>query len=288
MFDPKNLNLAALVKVGLIVILGLWAFTFSSFVWMDAPAWLPIGNRGTFGDMFGGLNTLFSGMAFLGIVVTILMQQKELSLQRDELIATRGTLKAQREEMASQNRTLEDQKFENTFFSLIGVLNDIINSIDLVQKHPLSDKPDTITKGRDCMRVFQRRLISKLKGTESQKESVVLALAIHNGEDLMPRLYMEWWQINRDDLGHYFRMLFNIVKFVDQSDMKDKAKYVNFLRAQMSDQEQALLFYNCLSEIGEGFKKYVVDYKLVKHVPDEMLVEKQHKSKYYPEIFDAG
>lgn len=34
--------------------------------------------RGTFGDMFGALNTIFSGLAFAGIIVTIFMQMQEL------------------------------------------------------------------------------------------------------------------------------------------------------------------------------------------------------------------
>jgi len=38
-----------------------------------------------FGDMFGGIGALFSGLALSGVVVAILMQKEELELQRDEL-----------------------------------------------------------------------------------------------------------------------------------------------------------------------------------------------------------
>jgi len=41
--------------------------------------------RGTIGDMFGVANALFSGLAFAGLIVTILMQRKELKLQRKEI-----------------------------------------------------------------------------------------------------------------------------------------------------------------------------------------------------------
>ena len=50
------------------------------------------GDRGTFGDMFGAVNTLFSGLAFSGIIYTIFLQGKELELQREELAMTRGEL----------------------------------------------------------------------------------------------------------------------------------------------------------------------------------------------------
>jgi len=39
----------------------------------------------TFGDMFGAVNTLFSGLAFAGLIYAILLQRSELELQRKEL-----------------------------------------------------------------------------------------------------------------------------------------------------------------------------------------------------------
>jgi hypothetical protein len=41
--------------------------------------------RGQFGDSFGWLNTLFSGLAFAALVATLFMQKNELELQRQDL-----------------------------------------------------------------------------------------------------------------------------------------------------------------------------------------------------------
>jgi hypothetical protein len=49
-------------------------------------------DRGTFGDMFGSVNSLFSGLAFAGVIYAILLQSKELELQREELKLTREEL----------------------------------------------------------------------------------------------------------------------------------------------------------------------------------------------------
>ena len=46
-------------------------------------------NYGTFGDLFGSINALFSGLAFLGVICAILLQRKELKDQRKELELTR-------------------------------------------------------------------------------------------------------------------------------------------------------------------------------------------------------
>jgi len=48
--------------------------------------------RAQFGDMFGAVNALFSGLAFLGIIYTIYLQRNELALQRGELKLTRDEL----------------------------------------------------------------------------------------------------------------------------------------------------------------------------------------------------
>jgi hypothetical protein len=45
------------------------------------------------GDSFGGINSLFSGLAFGGIIVTLILQKQELKLQREELSLTRSELR---------------------------------------------------------------------------------------------------------------------------------------------------------------------------------------------------
>jgi len=40
---------------------------------------------GQFGDLFGSINSLYSGLAFAGLIYTIFLQRNELELQRKEL-----------------------------------------------------------------------------------------------------------------------------------------------------------------------------------------------------------
>lgn len=46
-------------------------------------------DRGQFGDAYGALNSLFSGLALAGVIISIIMQRKELKLQRDEMTSSR-------------------------------------------------------------------------------------------------------------------------------------------------------------------------------------------------------
>jgi uncharacterized membrane protein YciS (DUF1049 family) len=59
-------------------------------VYFLLPDWQ---TRGQFGDVFGAVNALFSGLAFAGLIYAILLQREDLALQRTELQLTRQELK---------------------------------------------------------------------------------------------------------------------------------------------------------------------------------------------------
>lgn len=65
--------------------------------------------RSQFGDMFGGLNTLFSALAFLGVIYTVFLQREELILQRKELELTRKELKRTAEAQEKSEKALSKQ-----------------------------------------------------------------------------------------------------------------------------------------------------------------------------------
>ncbi len=64
---------------------------------------------GSFGDTFGAINSLFSGLALAGIIYTIYLQKTELSLQREELKYTREELKRTADAQESSNKMMNEQ-----------------------------------------------------------------------------------------------------------------------------------------------------------------------------------
>lgn len=179
---------------------------------------------GTFGDGFGLLTSLFSGLAFAGLIITILMQKDELALQREELELTRKELSGQKEEMRTQNETLKLQKFENTFFQMLSFHNEIINSMDI-------DRGSKAFTGRDAFQELYRRLLK----TESSK------IAETGNIDEVNRAYMMFFDKTHNELGHYFRNLYSMIKYIDNSEAPDKKLYTNLVRAQLSSYELVLI-----------------------------------------------
>lgn len=72
-------------------------------------------------------------------------------------------------------------------------------------------------------------------------------------------------------LGHYYRHLYQSIKYVDQQKMDiDKNEYTKTIRAQLSNHEQALLLLNSLTPLGASWWRhgYMLRYKLVKNIPE--------------------
>lgn len=95
-------------------------------------------------------------------------------------------------------------------------------------------------------------------------------------------------------LGHYFRHLFQAVKFIDKQpswlmSQDDKYEYLKTLRAQMSNYEQALLFINSLTQLGRKWefdsigKNFISNYHLIKNLPVNFIPNIKLQD-YYPKV----
>lgn len=78
-------------------------------------------DAGAIGDAFGGVNALFSGLAFAGLVVTLFLQRQELELQRKEL---RWTLDEHRKMAKAQEET-EKRLFLTAYLNALDSLRQI-------------------------------------------------------------------------------------------------------------------------------------------------------------------
>ena len=102
MIKPKCKNYKFLIA-GVIVIWAGIAFLTS----LGGEDWT---TRGQIGDMFGAVNSLFSGLAFAGLLVAILMQRTELRMQRVELRLQRKELTLTRRELKRSASAQEESE----------------------------------------------------------------------------------------------------------------------------------------------------------------------------------
>ena len=116
----------------------------------------------------------------------------------------------------------------------------------------------------------------------------VLDASDEGRQDLLERFnskHEEFFAEYQSSIGHYFRNLYNVVKFVHEHDFpkkfEKKKAYTNLIRAQLSSNELVLLFYNCLSNRGSKFKTLVEEYSLLEDTPLEEDIHKKLKELFY-------
>lgn len=264
---PSNENKISSTGIGIWIILGVVIFVYGVYwVWVAARV---------SDNQFDRLNTLFSGLAFWGVIYAILLQKSELSLQRKELALTRGEVRGQKEQLEAQNLTLKRQRFENTFFSLLNLFTNLVSSMEYTNPVPGRGIGATVTfKGRECFTFFYsefQKFYTNQQENTPELDSLNLCMSAY-----------ETFAVDRQTyVGHYFRTLYNIIKFIETSKVETPQIYVNILRAQLSSSELNLLFYNCLSKYGNmKFKPYVEQFGLLENMTLSDLARTTHKALY--------
>ncbi|EPC4025520.1 putative phage abortive infection protein [Aeromonas salmonicida] len=252
----------------LVLVLGMWfSYPFWSYFYKDYFYNTEFSEMGVFGDSYGALNTLFSALAFTGIIASIYFQREELKATREELKATRDEMKNQGEQFEAQTKALDLQVFENTFFNMLKLHNDIIESLSIRMGNSVE------YKGRHGFKLL-------CQGYSNFR------LDSGNALECIPA-YNIYYIRNEVYLGHYFRILYQIVSLVDNSvlDEGKKRKYIDILRAQFSVYELILLIIHALSKHGgESYKCLVEKYCLLEYMPKDTLDSVFGGRKYTSDI----
>lgn len=261
--EAKATPIWPLTVAAAIVIL-LWALNFLYGMSFDKKD-----EAGQFGDMFGAVNALFSGLAFSGVCYAIVLQRSEIKIARSEIQYTRKILEEQKDHLEKQNISIKKQLFENTFFKMLELLIDITDKIKVERFVTPLQKIEL--HGKDAFHEFLMRLKSKMSTKVCP----------------FNEYYNDFYRENNAILGHYFRLLFNIMNFIDNSDIEDKIFYAKIVRAQLSDNEVAVLFYNGLSERGTRFKIFIERYGLLKNFNNLYLFDPELETQYNVTAFGA-
>lgn len=217
--------------------------------------------RGQFGDMFGALGAVFSGLAFAGLIVTLIqqhddlkLQREDLRLQRQEIAQTNLELALQRKEMEEQNKTIMLQRFETTFFNMLKSQMEIQNSVKFFEHE---GKDAIVSLFRNYTSVVRRHGVSEAKK--------------HGYDENLMKQYMD----------QYFRHLIQTLKMIDTADFLsdyEKYYYSEILSSHMSIYELGMFLYYCLMDEGKTNGKELVEslalFKCFKNndsIPQEVL-----------------
>lgn len=99
----KNTNKIFFIVMVCVVI--IFIFYGGTILYLSTPiSELSVNKAGVFGDSFGALTALFSGLAFAGMIWTIYLQRSDLNMQQQQLSLQLEEMEAARSEMATQSK----------------------------------------------------------------------------------------------------------------------------------------------------------------------------------------
>lgn len=239
------------------------------------------GAASQFGDFVGGyIGTLFSLASVALLLGTLRAQQRD---KEEQSFETRymELIKMHRDNVAEIE--LGEARSRKVFVLLVRELRKILPLIRTIAvEHNLTfTQLQALHIAYYCLYFgtgpnSSRMLKSSLSSFPSAFVDGLEAL-LNNGEE-KSRLSrgLGYWPFegHQSRLGHYYRHLYQAVRFVDrQQGGIDRYDLVKMLRAQLSTHEQALLLINSLTPMGRAWwaDGLITKYRLVRNLPLDFL-----------------
>ena len=289
--NPNIWKYAKWPVLGLCLLLVLYAFFFllpQTFPFFREQVFkvegdTPLSDYGQMGDSFGMFNALFSGLAFFGVIITLILQSRD-----------------------SRKRTIEEQ-----FYKMLDVQQKVIDEINVAQiRLPKPGEELTVYQGRKAFVEYKIQMKYLVKAIRKVNTSggfelsdidiadIAYSVFFYGSSPTWKFFMMEYLKdyddterlvdaiiaklqtekkyalsrTNQNYLSVYFRNMYNAIKLIDGSSLfseKEKKDHIKVLRAQLSNAELYILFFNIISRFGKKWidNNYVTKYQLLQNIP---------------------
>jgi hypothetical protein len=268
-------------------------------------------DKGQIGDTIGGIMNPF--IAISGVLLTFLaffIQYKSNKLQREqfrlELVEQNKQFKKSQFEnqfyemlkLHKENVNDLEIKMDDELVKGRRVFEFLIRELELCYFIAKLDFPDADLRSRfnEAYGVFFHGLNNKvIKLHKYFKDLSTLQSQLKRFGNwtlvtTVRRLFEINWEYDlkysilngySSELSNYYRHLFQTVKYVSSQEelivtYEEKRNYLRILRAQLSNQEQAMIFYNWYSGFGKqwenGSNNFFTDYRMIHNLYQELLI----------------
>lgn len=226
--------------------------------WLLAKhSWLDFSTTGQIGDTIGGIMGPFIAMAAAGLTFIAFWVQYKANIQQRHDIAI--------------------ERFESNLFEMIHIQQEIINGlkIETVGTH----ENRTLSMGRDVFQCLYEILAVRMD-LEIVNSPQTLKRLLGMSDEAKTKLE----SVNElCSLDHYYRHLYRIFKYIDDSDSNlisedKKYEYAAIIRATLSPYELVMIFYNGFSH--PRLKNLIEKYALLNNLRCNMLASDKDREMY--------
>jgi hypothetical protein len=265
------------IAVSLIAASAFIIFGFIAWRWgsneLHKQQYPSLNDWGNYGSYLQGTVASLWALAGTFLIFAAFLAQKQ------QLLRQEVEIKNQEKQSELQQQSIKLQNFENSFFQLLNLHNQNVTQMQIVVERDFGSSPEY--RGRECFKALHH-ILHNVYGTRTGE--------YETNVERVAEFYSKMFEVYQASLGHYFRTLYHVIKFVDESDTlklgnaeaekKNRRRYTSLARAQLSAFELELLFYNGISPYGEKFKPLIEKYGLLENFNTELLLSPAHESFY--------
>lgn len=172
--------------------------------------------------------------------------------------------------LSEQRASVRRQMFVATFVGMMERLQSTVQDTDYLVVRQTShgdsveERIENIANGQGAFYEIAQEL--RLLMSENIRDD----MATEAQEGVLVLLYPSFYDDFKNDLGHFFRQLYHIVKFIDESEENEAQRFLKIVRASLTNSQLLLLAYNVIA--GEGrvkFAKHISKYSLLHNMDFE-------------------
>lgn len=217
------------------------------------------------------------------------------------------TLRVQTEEFKNTQKAIAKQQFETTYFNMLSILLQIksnlkgrINYKDLKNDRQVSSKFSAQRFLNAAHEQLVNLYLKRVKDDSAASESIEKIerkieknIAINEVEkrmmkDYVDEIYIDFYNKHHTELGHYFRYIYNLMKFAVENRIEfgDEDQYINLIQAQLTNDELGLIYYNAISRNALNERKepkfynWLEEYNFFENIDHRGLIRREHHVLY--------
>ncbi len=260
--EPQPMWALVAIVVVLVCWLANWAYGSS----------LAVEARGIFGDTFGAVNALFSGLAFAGVTYAILMQRYEVALAKHEASVTKKILDDQTTHLDKQNNREIYKSSEETFFKLLSSFQEIVETVYFVKLR--SGAGQDVFKGRHALSeiansIYPVSFMTSSRDISEYEGKVDAFLAAH-----------------ASSFSHYLRSFETLLVYLTAAPSLDREFHAEIIIGQLSDAEQKIIFHCGLHPNYPRLKALIERYHLLWNIREKSILFEELRGKYKNSAFE--
>ena len=288
MYPFKVPNLLVLKKIILILFVPLFIIAGVSFIYIifnkayfNTSCIIDTKLASEFGNFFGGyVGVLFSILSTFLLIYTIIDQhiekQKEWTTDKFyKMLEFHNNIVNQLSVSHIDTRKKERSNGRRAFvifkIQIIHLL-ELIESLNTKEKWNLDKEQKLHIVYMIFYYGIDKKWVEFLQ--DKIKEDIDFNIILKGVEIIKKRRKFELGRTNQTSLSAYFRNMYNLIKLVDNDkylSKEEKKSLITIYRAQLSNPELYVLFFNLRSYFGKKWNdnKYVERYEFLKNIPKD-------------------